>query len=206
MKKRLVTILAALMSAAACLNASAAWYDDPSIVKKVPVAENAPTHPHFINKSADDSLLFVNLNASDDNAAPVLLIDMASLADRSVAADEVAMSRPVSKPSEGFGSGWKGGAISAKLGLALMGGGYSSETCAIATDGETWTKGSGLKPLATSNGWRIDGLDFSADSQYLYSNFYADSTGGETGRNNLIRWTYDAANNQLVSTKNPQHP
>ena len=201
MKKRLVTILAALMSAAACLNASAAWYDDPSIIKKVPVAQNVKTHPHFINKSADDSLLLVNLNASDDNAAPVLLIDMASLADRSVAADEVAMSRPVSKPSEGFGSGWKGGAVSAKLGIALIGGGTSSETCAIATKGETWTKGVGLKPLATSNGWRIDGLDFSADSQYLYSNFYADSTGGETGRNNLIRWTYDAANNQLVFDK-----
>ncbi len=28
MKTRLTTILAVLMSAAACLNASAAWYDD----------------------------------------------------------------------------------------------------------------------------------------------------------------------------------
>lgn len=189
---------AAIALALASAPASAAWYDNPSIVKKVPVAQNVPTHPHFINKSADDSLLLVNLNSSDDNAAPVLLIDMASLADRSVAADEVAMSRPVSKPSEGFGSGWKGGAISAKPGLALMGGGYSSETCAIATDGETWTKGSGLKPLSTSNGWRIDGLDFSADSQYLYSNFYADSTGGDTGQGKLLRWTYNASTGKLV--------
>jgi len=196
--RRFGAILATLVSAAACLSASAAWYDNPSIVKKVPVAQNVKTHPHFINKSADDSLLLVNLNASDDNAAPVLLIDMASLADRSVAADEVAMSRPVSKPSEGFGSGWKGGAVSAKLGIALIGGGTSSETCAIATKGETWTKGAGLKPLATSNGYRIDGLDFSADSQYLYSNFYADQNGGETGQNKILRWTYDAANNQLV--------
>jgi len=196
--RRFGAILATLVSAAAWLNASAAWYDNPSIVKKVPVAQNVKTHPHFINKSADDSLLLVNLNASDDNAAPVLLIDMASLADRSVAADEVAMSRPVSKPSEGFGSGWKGGAVSAKLGIALIGGGTSSETCAIATKGETWTKGAGLKPLATSNGYRIDGLDFSADSQYLYSNFYADQNGGETGQNKILRWTYDAANNQLV--------
>ena len=41
MKKRLATILATLVSAAACLNASAAWYDDPSIIKKVPLAVNA---------------------------------------------------------------------------------------------------------------------------------------------------------------------
>ena len=195
--KRFGAILATLVSAAACLSASAAWYDDPSIIKKVPLAKDSPTNPHFINKSEDDSILLVNVQ-SDGDKAPTLFFDMASLADRSVAAEDVVVRQPVAKPSQGYGSDWKGGAVSAKLGLAFMGGGLSSETCAIATDGEVWKKGAGLYPLATENGYRIDGLDFSADSQYLYSDFYADQNGNETQQGKLLRWTYNAQTGKLV--------
>lgn len=190
MKKRLAAILAALMSAAACLNASAAWYDDPSIVKKVPLALNASgtVDPHFMNKSEDDSLLLVNLQASGDNA-PTVLIDMKALADKSTAVKDIAIRRPVAKPSDGYGAEWKGGAVSAKLGLAFMGGGNSSETCAIATDGDgKWVKGVGLLPLSTSNGMKTDGLDFSADSSFVYSTEYG---GGDRGK--IAQWTRRAA-------------
>ena len=195
--KRFGAILATLVSAAACLSASAAWYTDPSIVKKVPLAVNSATNPHFINKAEDESILLVNVQ-SDGDKAPTLFFDMASLADRSVAAADVVVRQPVAKPSQGYGSDWKGGAVSAKLGLAFMGGGLSSETCAIATDGEVWKKGAGLYPLATENGYRIDGLDFSADSQYLYSDFYADQNGNETQQGKLLRWTYNAQTGKLV--------
>ncbi len=195
--KRVRAILATLVSAAACLSASAAWYDDPSIIKKVPLAKDSPTNPHFINKSEDDSILLVNVQ-SDGDKAPTLFFDMASLADRSVAAEDVVVRQPVAKPSDGYGADWKGGAVSAKLGIALMGSGNSSNTCAIATKGVSWVKGAGLKPLSTSNGYRIDGLDFSGDSQYLYSDFYADQDGKETQQGKLLRWTYNAQTGELV--------
>lgn len=195
--KRFGAILATLVSAAACLSASAAWYDSPSIVKKVPLAKDSPTNPHFINKSEDDSILLVNVQ-SDGDKAPTLLFDISSLAAPSVAAEDVNVAKPVSKPSDGYGAEWKGGAVSAKLGIALMGGGNSSETCAIATKVVSWVKGAGLKPLSTANGYRIDGLDFSGDSSYLYSNFYADQNGNKTQQGKLLRWIYDAQAGKLV--------
>ena len=169
------------------LAAPAAWHDDPTIVKHIPLAVNASgtIDPHFMNKAEDDSLLLVNLQASGDNA-PTLLIDMANFSIR----------QPVAKPSQGYGAQWKGGAISASCKLALAGSGLSSETCAIATDGESWVKGVGLKPLATSNGYMTDGLDFSSDSQYVYSTEYE---GGDRGK--VARWTYNAATGQLVFDK-----
>ncbi len=196
--KRFGAILATLVSTAACLSASAAWYDDPSIVKKVPLAVNASgtVDPHFMNKSEDDSLLLVNLQASGDNA-PTVLIDMKALADKSTAVKDIAIRQPVAKPSEGYGAEWKGGAVSAKLGIALMGSGLSSETCAIATDGDgKWVKGVGLLPLSTSNGMKTDGLDFSADSSFVYSTEY---DGGDRGK--IAQWTYDKANGRLVFVK-----
>ena len=200
MKTQLVTILAALMSAAACLNASAAWYDDPSIIKKVPLAVNASgtVDPHFMNKSEDDSLLLVNLQASGDNA-PTVLIDMKALADKSTAVEDIAIRQPVAKPSDGYGAQWKGGAVSAKLGIALMGSGLSSETCALTTGDGKWVKGAGLLPLSTSNGMKTDGLDFSADSSFVYSTEY---DGGDRGK--IAQWTYDKANGRLVFVKDFQ--
>ena len=201
MKQRTtVMFLAAQILATACLPASAAWYDDPSIIKKVPLAVNASgtVDPHFMNKSEDDSLLLVNLQASGDNA-PTVLIDMKALADKSTAVNDVTIRRPVAKPSEGYGAEWKGGAVSAKLGIALMGGGLSSETCALATDDGKWVKGIGLLPLSTSNGMKTDGLDFSADSSCVYSTEY---DGGDRGK--IAQWTYDKANGRLVFVKDFQ--
>ena len=177
--------------------ASAAWYDSPSIVKKVPLAVNASgtVDPHFMNKSEDDSLLLVNLQASGDNA-PTVLIDMKALADKSTAVNDVTIRRPVAKPSEGYGAEWKGGAVSAKLGIALMGGGLSSETCALTTGDGKWVKGIGLLPLSTSNGMKTDGLDFSADSSFVYSTEYG---GGDRGK--IAQWTYDKASGRLVFVK-----
>lgn len=198
MKQRTtVMFLAAQILATACLPASAAWYDDPSIIKKVPLAVNVSgtVDPHFMNKSEDDSLLLVNLQASGDNA-PTVLIDMKALADKSTAVNDVAIRRPVAKPSEGYGAEWKGGAVSAKLGIALMGGGLSSETCALATGDGKWVKGIGLLPLSTSNGMKTDGLDFSADSSFVYSTEY---DGGDRGK--IAQWTYDKANGRLVFVK-----
>ena len=201
MKQRTtVMFLAAQILATACLTASAAWYDDPSIIKKVPLAVNASgtVDPHFMNKSEDDSLLLVNLQASGDNA-PTVLIDMKALADKSTAVNDVTIRRPVAKPSEGYGAEWKGGAVSAKLGIALMGGGLSSETCALATGDGKWVKGIGLLPLSTSNGMKTDGLDFSADSSFVYSTEY---DGGDRGK--IAQWTYDKANGRLVFVKDFQ--
>ncbi len=177
--------------------ASAAWYDNPSIIKKVPLAVNASgtVDPHFMNKSEDDSLLLVNLQASGDNA-PTVLIDMKALADKSTAVNDVAIRRPVAKPSDGYGAEWKGGAVSAKLGIALMGSGLSSETCALTTGDGKWVKGIGLLPLSTSNGMKTDGLDFSADSSFVYSTEYG---GGDRGK--IAQWTYDKTSGRLVFVK-----
>ena len=201
MKQRTtVMFLAAQILVTACLPASAVWYDDPSIIKKVPLAVNASgtVDPHFMNKSEDDSLLLVNLQASGDNA-PTVLIDMKALADKSTAVNDVTIRRPVAKPSEGYGAEWKGGAVSAKLGIALMGGGLSSETCALAAGDGKWVKGIGLLPLSTSNGMKTDGLDFSADSSFVYSTEY---DGGDRGK--IAQWTYDKANGRLVFVKDFQ--
>ncbi len=61
MKARIVTMLAVLMSAAACLNASAAWYDDPSVKASVDIGTG--TDPHYINLSEDGAYLLVDTHA-----------------------------------------------------------------------------------------------------------------------------------------------
>ena len=98
-----------------------AWYDEPATMKLVPLATGVSTteDPHFMNKSADDKTLLVNMQASNDNDGPVLL-DMAELATFGVVPT---IRKVVAKPSSVGGIHWKGGAISSDLGLAIVGSG-----------------------------------------------------------------------------------
>ena len=196
-------LIANALALFAPLATDAAWYDSPSVSKALPLAANGSgtIAPHFMNKAEDDSLLIVNLQSSGDSA-PTVVIDMAQLADPAVVAGDVAVAMPVTKPSDGYGAQWKGGAVSAKLKTALIGSALSKDICAIkiAPAGSVWAKGSGLKPLAISNGYFIDGLDFAPDSSAVYSNEYNPSAR----RGYIAKWTYDEANGQLVFVKDFQ--
>ena len=187
-------IVAMSMVAMVAFLVQGAWYDNPEVVKTVPLGIQASkTDPHYMSKSADGATLLVNLQAQGD-AAPTRLVDFKGLVDEFQ--EGAVIRQVVSKPSEGYGVDWKGGAISSDLGVALIGSGKSASTCAFATEGEIWIKDVGLKPLTTSNGMFVDGLAFGTGSAYVYSNEYS---GGDRGK--IAQWTYDAAIGQLVFVK-----
>ena len=176
MNKKTIVAFLSFLSAGVALGA---WYDQPGAIKFVPLATgtSATEDPHFMNKSADDRTLLVNMQASNDNDGPVLL-DMAELADPDN--DAPAMRKVFAKPSAVGGIHYKGGAISSDLGLAILGSGSATESCAFLTgEGTGWLKGANVYPVNLGN--KMDGLDFGTGSTYLYANLYPN--GG------IARWT-----------------
>ena len=165
----------------AAFSAGAAWYDNP-VVRASVVVDSATQNsdPHYINKSADDGLLMVDLNAADITESKQTVLF--SLADLKSASGEVhGLGKTV---VDAFGNAWKGGAISSDLKLMIPGSGTGSATSLIETDKTSWTGGSGLYPLTFPDSHKLDGMDFGSGSNYLYSNADSGSV--------LYRWTLPA--------------
>ena len=202
MKARLVIILAALISAAACMSASAAWFDDPSV--KARVAIGTGTDPHYINLSEDGAYLMVDTHASN-TAFPVQVYSVAELKALSGEVKDVAMASALAGDFFGAGTGaggWKGGAISAKLGLMIPGSGKSSGALYTAFDVPAlgWKAGENAFQIGGLGDAGFDGLDFNAAGTRLYVNQYASGN-----RNRIL--AYDTASLKsahslaLLSTK-----
>ena len=77
-----------VLASSACMNASAAWFDDPSV--KASVAIGTGTDPHYINLSEDGAYLMVDTHAQD-TAFPVQVYSVAELKALSGATNRVAM-------------------------------------------------------------------------------------------------------------------
>ena len=177
-----------VLASSACMNASAAWFDGPSV--KASVAIGTGTDPHYINLSEDGAYLMVDTHAQD-TAFPVQVYSVAELKALSGATNRVAMASALADDFFGAGSGtggWKGGAISAKLGLMIPGSGKSSDALYTAFDVPAfgWKAGENAFQIGGLDGAGFDGLDFNAAGTRLYVNQYASGS-----RNKIL--AYDTA-------------
>ena len=177
-----------VLASSACMNASAAWFDDPSV--KASVAIGTGTDPHYINLSEDGAYLMVDTHASN-TAFPVQVYSVAELKALSGEVKDVAMASALAGDFFGAGTGtggWKGGAISAKLGVAIPGSGKESGALYTAFDVPAfgWKAGENAFPVGGLDGAGFDGLDFNAAGTRLYVNQYASGS-----RNKIL--AYDTA-------------
>ena len=63
-----------LLSAMALTLSVAPRYESPTVRATASIgAANGDTHPHFMNKAADDSVLTINLNADGDKVGTVFV-------------------------------------------------------------------------------------------------------------------------------------
>ena len=169
--------------------ASAAWFDSPRVVATVTPNLEA-TDPHFMNMSEDGRFLFVDWHAS--NAAfPAELYSVPALEAASGATNRLAMASAHAADFFGAGTGsggWKGGAISAKLGVAIPGSGKESGALytAFSVPSFGWKADETAFVLSGFGDAGFDGLDFNAAGTRLYANQYASGH-----RNEIV--AYDTA-------------
>lgn len=187
MKKLMVMKVNVTLLAAMALTVSAApWYESPTVRATASIgAANGDTHPHFMNKAADDSVLAINLNADGDKVGTVFF----RIADLLGANGEVSglEMTPIQKPSDGYGNSFSGIAVSSDLNLLLVGSTDRQQLCSMKTDVSEWSKISGLSSVTLPSGITMNGLDFGTRSTYLYSVLY---TSGS--RNKIVRWSYSS--------------
>ena len=191
-----------VLASSACMSASAAWFDDPPVKASVDIGTG--TDPHYINLSEDGAYLMVDTHARN-TAFPVQVYSVAELKALSGATNRVAMASALADDFFGAGTGdggWKGGAISAKLGLMIPGSGKSSGALYTAFDVPAlgWKADENAFQIGGLGDAGFDGLDFNAAGTRLYVNQYA------SGSHNKIL-AYDTASLKsahslsLLSTK-----
>ena len=198
-----VLFAACMMFAMSGLSVFAAWFDNPAVSATVNVGETG-TDPHFINISEDGAFLLVDLHASN-TASPVQLYSVAELLAASGTTNKLAMASAKAPDFFGAGTGtggWKGGAVSAKLGVAIPGSGKSSGALytAFSVPSFGWMTNETAFALSGFGDAGFDGLDFNAAGTRLYVNQYASGN-----RNKIL--AYDTASLKsahmlsLLSTK-----
>lgn len=169
--------------------ARAAWFDEPVVEATVDPRLDG-TDPHYVNLSEDGAYLLVGWHAS--NAAyPCEVYSVEELKTLSGAVKGAAMASAVAGDFFGTGSGdggWKGGAVSATLGVAIPGSGKSSGAryTAFAVPAFGWKADDNAFPVSGLGDAGFDGLDFNAAGTRLYVNQYASGS-----RNKIL--AYDTA-------------
>lgn len=200
------SLLAAALSAAVWAvpaAAEAAWFESPT-VKATVSPRLSGTDPHYINLSEDGAFLLVDWHSSN-TAFPVQLYSVAELKALSGATNRVAMSSALAGDFYGAGTGdggWKGGAVSSALGLAIPGSGKSSGAVytAFSVPAFGWKKDENAFEVSGLDGAGFDGLDFNAAGTRLYVNQYASGS-----RNKILAYDTSALKSghslSLLSTK-----
>ena len=179
MKKTVVGFASVMLS----VLSFGAWYDGPVLKAKVDLGaygHDEASHrsdPHYISLSESGTYLMVNLNSwAVEGKIPVKAFDVATL----LAADGEASDSAIKSWDAVKNLAWKGGAISEKWGVAVVGSGSDGSTTHSVlslSDGTTGTVDLGRKS---------DGLAFDAVGN-LYGN---DSVSGS--RNLVVRYAFTA--------------
>ena len=160
--------------------------------------------PHYMNKDADDKFLLINMGANIVNQ-PVMLYDFQSLLDLPDEVSDNGISIAKADPTTLFQDGtvgyrFKGGAVSSRNNIAIPGlaGSSMSVYNALLTTNAYWSVGKTGTWIIGETAFCVeipplmgaDGLDFSTDGRFIYSNVY--------GKNNsqIVKWSY----NSLTST------
>ena len=184
---------------------AAQWWERP--VRKATLGINCANWaglPHFMNKDEKDRYLLVDMAAADLYGM-VLLYDFQKLigldgfvvdTGMSIASANVLMLYGADR--EMIGSGFKGGAVSSAVNVAIPGlVSTSTYTSLLTTNGtwrsgvaETWKTNETAFAVHNEDGIGADALDFSTDGRYLYSNVYYDPVGGMADKGLLMKWSY----------------
>ena len=197
------SLASCVLLAAAAASAPAAWFDSPAVSASVGVGR-AGTDPHYVNISEDSAFLLVDLHSSD-TAFPVQLYSVAELLAADGATNGLAMASARAPDFFGAGDGaggWKGGAVSAKLGVAIPGSGKSSGALytAFSVPAFGWRTNETAFALSGFDDAGFDGLDFNAAGTRLYANQCASG-----GRNSILAYDTSSLKSahalSLVSTK-----
>ncbi len=155
------------------------WWNDPALKYKASIGTGG-WGPQNWSTDRSDSYLLTTL--MDGGGA------LFSIANLMAAADASEVSPIVTGQSDGlygYGEEWKGGAISPDLARILVGNATAGEYRSSLPLSDPWTKDVTVFAVSNDHGAvQMDGLEFSADDQYLYSNI--GSPSGERG--NIWRW------------------
>lgn len=179
-------IAVGLVATAVSCAVHAAWYDNPVVRTR---ASRPAGDPHYMNLSEDGKYLLLDMNAANNPAKPVLLYKTEILED------ENAAQLPLHTVAQTL-TGSKGGAVSATRGVFVPGFGTATGLGykAYSLTGRA-DAGTALTTL-TATGLVLDGLDFNAAGDRLYSNSYASGTQG----NLVVLNASDLANITLLKT------
>lgn len=210
MNKTTTTHVAAMLAAATVTTiaalpepAGAAWFDTPAVTATVN-PKLAATDPHYINLSEDGAYLLVDWH-SQNTALPVQLYSVAALSAASGATSRLDMASALAGDFFGAGTGaggWKGGAVSATLGVAIPGSGKSAGALytAFSVPAFGWKADETAFALSGFGDAGFDGLDFNAAGTRLYANQYASGS-----RNQILAYDTSALKSahtlSLLSTK-----
>ena len=176
MKKFAIGAVVLTVAALHVASARAAWFDSP-VVQATVSPDQKGTDPHYINLSEDGAYLFVDWHAQN-TALPVELYSVPALKALSGATNRLATASALAGDFFGAGTGsggWKGGAISSKLGVAIPGSGKSSGALytAFSVPSFGWKAGETAFQLSGFGDAGFDGFDFNAAGTRLYVNQYA---------------------------------
>lgn len=178
-------VLAGIVWLAGLSARAGGWWDEPVLKYKKDTGYNnaSGSGPHFWNKDESDQYLFCPVGFNQADGA--VLYSIPALMSAS-SADQVAPIVSGISSNFSFG-GWKGGAVSDDLGRILTGNGSpaANEHASLPVS-SPWTKGVNVFAI-TNEGASItgvDGMDFSHDSSFLYSDVYNPSTM----RGKIMKW------------------
>ena len=200
MKNRSLFAMALSFAALSSVAAGKCWWEGPSLRAKVKtcpsIAENNQRPaPHYINTSADGSLLLVDNSCQHwDYSHPVQLYRVSDLLSRtgtvdgvdfavaSQGAKDIFAGTIQDKTATGPG-GWKGGAVCGSV--AVVGNARSSgqhfASFSTSPAGGTWVENTSAFTL-TAGDFGFDSPDFNGDASALYTN-------DGTTQNRFVKWT-----------------
>ena len=151
----------------------APWFSSPALRGSVDIGYYG-NYAYYINQSEDGRYLMVNTQSQNDDF-PVQLYATADLNRLIGAASGMALGETFGKNLFGTGgNGWKGGAISSKLGVMIPGSGAPTSGSAVYTalqvPATQWTANVNAFAVSGLGTASVDGMDFNPAGTTLYCN------------------------------------
>ncbi len=185
MRSKIVATLGLILATGTAFS-QCEWWQNPALKYKASTGVSAPgAGPHYWNKDEGEQYLFCPVGFLPGDAG--VLYSLPALVSATSSAQVVSI--VTGSAATLHGGAWKGGALSDDLGRILTGNGDSTTRHASLPIGNpcAWTKDATVFSItnAGSASTGIDGMAFSHDSLFLYSNLYNPSSD----RNKIRKWT-----------------
>ncbi len=168
------------------------WWGKPALKYKKSVGTKVTAFgPHHWNRDENGKFLFCPTGLAASDVAELYSIPALMKASSAKDVSPIASGSAASL----YGEGWKGGALSGKLGYILTGNGAGTTAHASLALGDScvWSKDTTVFSITNEGATHagIDGMAFSHDSKYLYSNIHEPPEM----RNVICTWNVGALTN-----------